>query len=94
MNAKVYRSTFLDFWENTLFFDTNEKKAKLLDPERVQTFAIKHRTKNMHRRCIFFVFCGSNMTSLMGEILKIWRGKKTLLVHCWIAQSMDFIFLQ
>ena len=26
-----------------------------MDPERVQTFAIKHRMKNMHRRCIFCV---------------------------------------
>ena len=51
----VYHSTYVVFWENNLIFDTNEKKAKLLDPERAQTFGIKHHTKNMQRRCIFCV---------------------------------------
>ena len=82
MKIKVYHSTVLHFWENSLFFDTNEKWAKLVDPERVQTFAIKHRTKNMHGRCVFCV--------LWGKLKKL--KKKSLLGHCWIAQSMDFIF--
>ena len=43
----VYHSTVVFFWENNLIFDTNEKKAIFLDPERAQTFGIKHRTKNM-----------------------------------------------
>ena len=37
------------------FLDTNEKQAKIMDPERVQNFAIKHRKKNVERRCIFCV---------------------------------------
>ena len=60
-----------------------------MDPERVQTL----RSKNAPKTCIdvvFFVFCESNMSSLMGEIKNF--GKKTLAGHFWIAQSMDFIF--
>ena len=49
-----------------VFFYSNEKQAKIMDPERVQTFAIKHREKNMQQRCIFCVLW-ANMTSLMGE---------------------------
>ena len=37
-----------------LGFYSNEKQAKIMDPERVQTFAIKHRTTNMHPCCKFF----------------------------------------
>ena len=51
----VYHSTYVVFWGNNLIFDANEKKAKLLDPERAQTFGIKHRTKNVERGCIFCV---------------------------------------
>ena len=29
MKTKMYQSIFLDFWENSLFYDTNEKQAKL-----------------------------------------------------------------
>ena len=60
-----------------------------MDPERVQTLASKISRKT-RMDVVFFAFCESNMSSLMGKIKKL--KKKTLLGHFWIAQSMDFIF--
>ena len=46
---------FYIFGKIGYFLDTNEKQTKIMDPEQVQTFPIKHRTKNMNWRCIFCV---------------------------------------
>ena len=72
--TKVYHSTVVVFWGNSLIFDTNEKKAKLLDPERVQTLWSNIARKTW-MSVAFFVFCVSNITSLRGENKKLWKNK-------------------
>ena len=52
-NIGLLLNNFRFLGKYLVFFYSNEKQAKIMDPERVQNFAIKHRTKNVERRCIF-----------------------------------------
>ena len=83
---------FSNYWENSLFYDTNEKQAKLWT--RIGSRPL--RSNIARKTCIhvaFFVFCRSNMTSLMGENSKI-RKKKHFQVTVGLPKVWTSLFLQ
>ena len=90
METKFYHSKFLHFWENRLFFrhkwETGQNYGHGTGPKLCdQTSHQKHVTT-------LNFLCLTSLTWLVlwGEIKKF--GKNTLLHHCWIVQSMAYIF--